>query len=338
LAALVFAGVMESLRNSNWLSLGLNVEGKTLAVQVLTDGKIMGPANPAVFALPQKAGDGAWPNLSVPRRIAAFSLYRDLRGFYAAKDTLFPERSSGLIFFENMMGIFFTGRDLTTEVQAETEPEVRIVVAEQQYDPSAGAPAVKIPAFAVVLRLRHPEQFDEVVEEAWQKAIGLVNFTRGQKALPGLIIDRPIYKDTKYTVAYFAPPDANDKAKLDTRFNIRPALAMPGKYLVLSSTDGLARDLIDALNREAWQTVTPVAQTHSVLELNGGQAASALRANRETLVRGDMVKKGKSQQESEAGIDLLITLVKFVDQVKLSLGTDQGLTQAQLTMKLNLKE
>ncbi len=125
LAALVFAGVTESLRNSNWLSLELNVEGKTLAVRALTDGKMAGPANPGAFAVPQKPGDGAWPNLAVPRRIAALSLYRDLRAFYAAKDTLFPERSSGLIFFENMMGIFFTGRDLTTEVLAETEPEIR---------------------------------------------------------------------------------------------------------------------------------------------------------------------------------------------------------------------
>ena len=38
--------------------------------------------------------------------------------FYAAKDTLFPDRTSGLIFFENMMGIFFSGRDLTDEVLA----------------------------------------------------------------------------------------------------------------------------------------------------------------------------------------------------------------------------
>ena len=69
-----------------------------------------------------------------------------------------------------------------------------------------------------------------------------------------------------------------------------------------------------------------MAQTHSVLEIDGGQAVSILQANRESLVQGDMVKKGRSQQESEAGIDMLITLVRLVDQVKLSLGTDKGLT------------
>jgi len=338
LAALTFAGITESFRNSRWLALALDIESKTLTVRATADGKVTGQTSPAAFALPPKANDGAWPNISVPRCIAALSVYRDLHSFYAAKDTLFPERTSGLIFFENMMGIFFTGRDLTNEVMAETEPEIRIVVAEQQYDPAIGTPQVQLPAFAVILRLRHPEQFGRVLEEAWQKAVGLINFTRGQKAQPGLIIDRVVQGQTKYTTAYFSPADVNDRTKLDTRFNARPALAMPGPYAILSSTDGLARDLIDALGREAGQAVTPVAQTHSVLEIDGRQAASAFQANRDTLVRQDMVKKGKSQQEAEAGIDLLIMLTRLVDQVKLSVGAHEDLMQAQLQMKLNLPQ
>ena len=49
-----------------------------------------------------------------------------------------------------------------------------------------------------------------------------------------------------------------------------------------------------------------------------------------------MVKKGRTQAESEAGIDMLITVVKLVDHVELSVGTQEGLTQARLEMKLNL--
>ena len=336
LASLVFAGIAESLRSSNWLSLGLDVRDKMLVVQALTDGKAAGAGSPTAFAQPQKAGDGAWPNVAVPRRIAALSLYRDLHGFYAAKDTLFPERTSGLIFFENMMGIFFTGRDLTSEVLAEAEPEIRIVVAEQEYDPAVGTPQVKIPAFAVILRLSHPEQFGKVVEEAWQKAVGLVNFTRGQQALPGLIIDRPVHGPTTVTVAAFSTVDVADKTRLDQRFNYRPTLAMPGQYLILSSTDGLARDLIDATTRQSVQATTPMVQTHSVLEIDGVQAASILRTNREALVQGDMVKKGRSRVEAETGIDLFITVVKLVDRVKLSLGTHDDLTQIRLEAALNL--
>ena len=81
--------------------------------------------------------------------------------------------------------------------------------------------------------------------------------------------------------------------------------------------------------------VKPFAKTHSLVEIDTGQLASILQANRDTLVRGDMVKKGNTQEESETGIDMLITLVKFVDSVKLSIGTHEGLTQARLEMKLN---
>ncbi len=342
LAALIFAGISESFRSSNWLALGLHVNAgaadKTVTLRAVTDGRVAGATGSAAFTLPQKAGDGVWPNLSVPRRIAALSLYRDLRSFYAAKDDLFPERTSGLIFFENMMGIFFTGRDLTNEVLAETQPEIRVVLAEQQYDPAIGTTQVKLPALAVILRLRRPEQFGSVVEEAWQKAVGLINFTRGQQALPGLIIDRPIHGDAKFTMAYFSTTDVEDKTRLDLRFNFRPALAMPDEYVILSSTDGLARDLIGALGREKSGTVTPLAETHSVLEIDGVQAASILQANREAMVRGDMVKKGKTQEDAEAGIDLLITLVKCVDRARLSIGTDEGLTQVGLQVRLNVPQ
>jgi len=337
LAALAFAGIVEALRDSSRLALGLNIEHTTLVLRALVDGKAAGPTNPAAFALPQKKDDGALPNLSVPRRIAALSVYRDLYQFYAAKDDLFPERTSGLIFFENMMGIFFSGRDLTNEVLAQTKPEIRLVVAEQEYDPAIGTPQVKLPAFAAVLRLRNPQQFDIVVEEAWQKAVGLITFTRGQKAMPGLIIDRPIQGETKFTVAYFSSAEAEDKTSLDQRFNFRPAIAMPGDYLVLSSTDGLARDLIDALGREIERPPRPLAETHSLVEIDAEQLASILKANRQTLVRGDMVNKGRTREESEAGIDMLIGLAECVKHVKLSIGRQGELTLARLEARLNLQ-
>ena len=199
------------------------MEKNVLRLRATVDGKTTARNGIAAFAWPQAAGDGALPNLRVPRRIAAGSLYRDLHAFYAAKDNLFPERTSGLIFFENMMGIFFTGRDLTEEVLSETRPEVRFVVAEQQYDPAIGTPQVQLPALAVVFRLRHPEQAAEMTEEAWQKAIGLVNFTRGQKAEPGLILDRESYAGIRFTVGHFSAVGQKGKTDLPTRFNTQPS-------------------------------------------------------------------------------------------------------------------
>jgi hypothetical protein len=336
LAALAFAGILESTRDSNWLALELQAKDNTLALKAAFDSKTVAPTSTAAFALPKKPDGGVFPNLSVPRRIAALSLYRDLHQFYSAKDELFPERTSGLIFFENMMGIFFSGRDLTEEVLAETKPEIRFVVAEQQYDPAIGTPQIKLPAFAAILRLQNPEQFNEVAEEAWQKALGLINFTRGQQALQGLIIDRPVHKGITYSMAYFSTSSVENKNNLDQRFNIRPALAMPGEYLILSSTDDLARNLIDSLKQEMQHKVKPVAETHSLVEIDTTQLTSILNENRNTLVRNDMIKKGSTQEEAEAGIDMLITLVKLINRARLRFGTHKGLTQALLEIKLNL--
>jgi hypothetical protein len=298
------------------------------------DGKLTEGAGPAAFAVPAEPGKGALPILSVPRLIAGMSFYRDLHGFYAAKDDLFPERSSGLIFFENMMGIFFTGRDLTSEVLAETEPEVRLVVAEQKYDPAIGKPGVQLPAFALVMRLRNPEKFDVVVEEAWQKALGLINFTRGQQALPGLIIDKPTYKDTKYSIAYFSTSADDDKQNLDSRFNFRPSLAMLDNYLILSSAEGLTRDLIDAAKKEIAETVKPLAAVHSSLVINGPQLASILGANRANLVRQNMVSEGNTQAEAEGQIDIFLTLAEYLGKLKLDVGAHDGKTQASLELEL----
>ena len=65
--------------------------------------------------------------------------------------------------------------------------------------------------------------------------------------------------------------------------------------------------------------------------------ASILQANRQVLVLGDMVKKGNTQEQSEAGIDMLIALARFVKHAELSIGMNEALTQARLEINLNLQ-
>ncbi len=335
LAALLVSPITEAISNSTWMTVSMRIGADTIAIEAVCDGTLA-PEGASQFALPTKASGGALPNLAVPRRIAAMSLHRDLQGFYAAKDKLFGERTSGLIFFENMMGIFFTGRDLGQEVLAQMGPKIRLVVAEQKYEPSSAKPAVQFPAFALVLPLENSRKFSPVMEEAWQKAIGLVNFTRGQAAQPGLIIDRPVYRKTKYTVAGFTPPGANDPKGTDVRFNFKPTLAMPGKYAILSSTDALARDIMDALAKEAARSVKPLARTHSTLEVSGTQLASILNANRKTFVHQNMVEKGHTQAQAKTEFNMLVTIARTVSNVSLNIGADKARSKISLDIRLNL--
>ncbi len=335
LLTLLLAPLVQTFEQADWLAVGLDAADTTLTVNVATDGRSADAGSPGGFARPVQPDGGALPPLAVPRQIASVSFHRDLHKFYAAKDDLFPQRTSGLIFFENMMGIFFTGRDLTDEVLAELTPDVRLVVAGQEYPPELGTPNPQLPGFALVFRMRRPAKFAPVAEEAWQKALGLINFTRGQQAEPGLILDRPVHAEVKYTMAAFAPPAEADRTPADVRFNFQPAVAMPGDWLILSSTDGLAKDLIDALGREAKAEAAAVAGAHSIAQLDGKALAALLRANRESLVLNNMVEKGHGRPEAEGEIATLLAVAESIAHVKITAG-DASPHQLTLELKLDI--
>ena len=335
-ASLLIPGVTEALRESNSVAMGLSIDGDTFRLEATVDGKTAGLDGPAAYAWSDKPDGGALPNISVPRQIAGLTLFRDLQAFYAAKDDLFPQRTSGLVFFENMMGIFFTGRDLTDEVLAETEPEVRFVVAEQEYDSKVGKPALQIPSFAAIFRLDNPDYFGEVMEEAWQKGLGLINFTRGQQAEPGLILYRPTHKDVTFTVSRFSKADMDENAEVHSRFNFKPSLAMFDEWLVISSTEALARDLIDALKEETARQAKALAGAHSMVEVNGRQLASILEANRANLVRQNMINEGNTKEEAEAAIGILLTIADYFSGAKIELGSEDGRMRGRLEVKIDL--
>lgn len=319
LEVLLTAGMREAFRHSDWMVMGLQFEGESVLINT-TSSMVESEPDVAAFA---SSTPGVLGNFTVQRQIAGLSLYRDLRSFYAAKEDLFPDRTSGLIFFENMMGIFFSGRDFTDDVLAELDPEIRLVVAQQDYPGEARAPGLQIPAFATILRMKNPDQFSSFVEEAWQKALGLLNFTRGQQAEPGLIIDRAEFRGVKYTYAYFAEsPGLKDSAP-DTRYNFRPALAMPGDHLILSSTDQLARDLIEAVLTKdpAEKRLTGV---HSYLEVDISETTAALEANSGSLIQHNMLKEGSSRQEAENEVKIFLLLLQQLGAAQLRVGRNDG--------------
>jgi hypothetical protein len=332
MAQLLAGGAVEAVRDAQWIAARLRVAGAQLSLEAVFDIQPEAQAALSAYAWPVEANRGAAQNLTLPHQIAAASLYRDLQAFYRNKEKLFPERSGGLVFFENMMGIFFSGRDLADEVLAEAEPQLRLVAAEQQY--GAAKPALQIPAFAVVFRVRHPEQFGEVMEAAWQKAIGLVNITRGQKAQPGLIIDRPIHHGTQFSMAYFPTMPGEGQQQAALRYNFRPALVRMGNHYVLSSTDGLARELIDALKAEGVRPPPAVAGASTLVDVDLAAVAAVLAANRSVLVRQTMLDKAVAQEAAEGRIDMLLGLVQRLDHATFTLRRTPGQIRAALTVKL----
>ncbi len=77
---LLFAPLLESLQDASWMTLGLNVQGDKVKLDLVMDGASNNPDDADRFATPATPTEGAMPALQVPRQIAAMSLYRDLHG------------------------------------------------------------------------------------------------------------------------------------------------------------------------------------------------------------------------------------------------------------------
>lgn len=332
LASLLLAPYVDGFRDSGWTAIELDCDGGGITLRLNGTG---GPKRdgPRAFAWPA-GNDGALPHLEVPRQLASLSVYRDLRDFYSNKDALFPERTSQLIFFENMMGIFFSGRDIAEDVMGAVDPHARLIVAGQAYDPAIGTPSTQIPAVALVFRMRQPDRFGLVAEEAWQKMLGLVNFTRGQKAEPGLIIDRLEHAGVRYSCAAFSHAEEKDRNNLDIRFNFRPSVAYHRGFLIFSTTNGLANDLIDAIKKPP---AKPVAGINGLLRIDGTRLASLIAANREPLIRDNMVKKGQTREEAEKGVAVLAAIARTLGTTTLRAGAPEGKMIAELAVSLNAK-
>lgn len=327
----IIAGFLrQSLQNAPWAGLALTVQANALQIRGYSGGRLP----PAMAFTAPEPGKGLLPKLSVPRELASASLWRDLAMFYSARDVIFPERSSAGILFENFMEIFFSGRDLKNEVFARFHPAVRLVVAEQRYDPAVGVPEEPYPAVALVFRVDRPEEFGEVFEEAWQKAIGITNFTRGQQALPGIILDKATHAGITFTYGYFSVRGEKDRSKLPAHFNVRPALARTGPYFILSSTDQLARDLIDAVQREDGRTPPPASAAHTLIEIaSGEQIAALLEANRASYLRQSVLSGGKKPEAAAKEFDNNIALLRRIAGATLSFTSADG-QMAELTVRM----
>jgi hypothetical protein len=331
IGVILSGAVKQTLRDARWLAASLCIDGGRLHLHAITDGKLT-PQAAGAFTLPGAAG--LLPNLTVPRELAAVTLWRDLGKFYEERDTLFPLKTSGGILAENFLEIFFTGRDLAQEVFGKFQPQVRTVVARQQYDPAIGAPEEQYPAAALVFRVKDPSQsadFGEVFEEAWQKAVGLTNFTRGQQALPGLLIDRETQAGVAFTFASFSPRGEKDRSHLPSRFNLRPSIVHTGPYIILSTTDGLARDLIDAVNKEDGRTPASQSSAHTFIDVTGSAGIAALlRVDKPAMVRQSVLEKGAKPDAAAREFDQNVAWLDRIARATLSIGASDADLEIQL--------
>jgi hypothetical protein len=104
--------------------------------------------------------------------------------------------------------------------------------------------------------------------------------------------------------------------------------------LIVSSTDGLAEELIDAVQKEGASRPKPSQAAHSSLEIDGAQLHAILVANREQFIRKNMVDKGNTREQAETETGFFLTALGCVDRAVLTLARENAHPQATLELKL----
>jgi hypothetical protein len=316
------------LASVRWTSSEL---GATIELPVPKDGRA-----PAYKGYVPGAGKGAAPLIQPPGTIASLSLWRDMESFWESRADLFPPESvQGFAQLDTLAGQFFGGREFGADVLGQFDPHWRLVVAQQDYTALKPQPDVKYPAVAIVGELDSADSdFGERFKIAFQAIIGISNVDGNQKKSAALELGTEEVMGVKLATARYAIPGKAGAvgATPNARYNFTPATAQVGKYLIFSSSVGLAHDLVKELRSNRPQNE---GLDTGVLEADGPELARLLEINRNRLAMQFMLNRGETKDKAESQVDLGLALLRYLGRGRLIVHEDPALTRFQLKLQLS---
>ncbi len=248
----LFGSWLEAVRKASWASASLTWTGRKLAAELTLPVPEGGFGDAFAGFLPAK-GAGAPGLVAPPGTIASLGLWRDLAAIWEARAELFaPEVVQGLAKLDTVAGQFFGGRDFGSGVLGSLGTDWRLVVARQDEKGLDPAPDLKLPAVALIVDLKpDDDDFAQRLKVAFQSFVGLANLGAAQTKAPPLELGSETCEGVTILTSRFmrpkVPPAEEGTGAVHYRHNYSPTAAQVGDRFILSSSVGLARDLIRAL-------------------------------------------------------------------------------------------
>ena len=330
LAELLIGGIQSTLQKSPYFTLDLSASLSGLDLNLTTPWRAdWVPEERAYFFGPENSGSApALPE--VPDTLMTLSTYRNVSEMWLRAGDLFEEQvNDKMAEAEGVLSTIFAGKDFGEEILGALAPEIGIVVTRQDFVDVKPVPSIKLPAFAMVLKLKDPETMRSELRRTFQSAIGFFNIIGAQEGgRPQLEMDMQKNGDVDLIMSrYVAEKKDYDSTSANIIYNFSPSVGFAGDRFVLSSTAALAKQLTEAPDaRPADATV------NTVVALHAPAIGEALADNREQLISQNMLEEGHSREEAEAAIGLLFELVRCLNGAGLTLERGDG----TLALKLNI--
>jgi hypothetical protein len=329
-AEMILGGLLAVLHQTPTVSGTLRLSDSKISLSLDSPYQTDWGGEERVFFFGEEGKGQAMPLLQSENRIASLSAYRDVSQMWLRAGDLFDATvNDQLAQADSTLTTLFSGRDFGEEILGAIYPEVRIVVSHQDFKEASNMPAVKLPEFALVAKLRNPALMKQELKRIFQSLVGFINVTSAMNGQPQLDLD--IEGDSAqqyYTARFVREVDRKDNAELPVQFNFSPCLAFVDDFVVLSSTVALTKQLAVQLKSGTEEIASPVQATakNTILNVQASALREALEANRKLMVSQNMVENGHSKSEAETEVGLLLAVLKMLDQMNVDLSFDNKAT------------
>ena len=220
--------------------------------------------------------------------------------------------------------------DFGQDVLGSLEPGVQIVAAENTFDEQY-VPDVKLPAFALIGKLKEPEKIRRKLKIAFQSVIGFANINLGMQGQPQLDLETESIGDAKISAAqYYYDEDTEDGLLL---FNFSPTIAFQGPYLIVSSTRDLAVELAQrASEKPGAMRQSETDRSNTKLDFDLRVLGKVLTDNRESLIAQNMLEEGNSRKQAEEAIGLLLEVIDLLDESSVDFQVEDDKMQVDILL------
>lgn len=339
-AELLLGGVIELLRDASTVQATLSSHDKHLQVRIEMPISKSAISDKYEYFFGKDASGQAPALIKLSGMQANISVYRDIAQLWQRAGDLFGQSTNDqLAQAETTLTTLFSGRDFANDILGSIRPELQLIVTEQDFAKAKTVPQIKLPAFALVTRLRDPQAMQPQMKRIFMSLIGFVNVAGAMNQQPQLDLEAfRLESGWEVTATYAVDADRPKDWIVPIQYNFSPTLFMTGEHAVIASTKELARAIGEQLQQPVASTKELVNQPNlnSMLKVDGELLSRALGANRQQLISQNMVEKGHTQEEAAAEVDFVLQAATLVKSMSIALGVgDKAVLDLQVQLTDN---
>ncbi len=332
-AEMLFGGLVSNLKNTRYSTAALSIDNAQVQLSVRTPHSAEWTAGREYYFGPDNSGQAQEPIVLLDS-IFTLSTYRDLSQMWLrAGDLMTDKANDQLAQADGQLTTFFSGKDFGEDILGSLYPELQLVVTRQNPEDFVVKPAIKLPAFAIVARLREPDTTVPQFRRVFQSLIGFINVLGAMNGQPQLDLAMESTEKMKLIAATYVPESSDTDSKAKINFNFSPSLVFAGDRMVLSSSKQLATDLAQADAPAADKNVGDQSKSNTVAFLEVPTLIEILADNKAQLIAQNMLDKGHSQEAAEQEIAILMALLGLFQAADVTLSTSAGSLRLESTLR-----